>query len=125
VIEQVMNVSQTMVVRGSWARGQALAIHGWVYSVSDGLLRDLGMCVKGEVDLAFAQIRIVDDSTGKVVGEESGSLSKWQWVNLSSAGNVISRDGSKDALFDLEKIIMTGDLGLHLTGGKEAMFSIL
>lgn len=42
VIEQVTNVSQTTVVRDAWARGQALAIHGWVYDVRDGLLRDLG-----------------------------------------------------------------------------------
>jgi len=45
VIEQVVNVSQTTVVRDAWARGQALAVHGWVYSLRDGLLRDLGLCV--------------------------------------------------------------------------------
>jgi carbonic anhydrase len=43
VIEQVANVSQTTVVRDAWARGQALAIHGWIYDVRDGLLRDLGV----------------------------------------------------------------------------------
>ncbi|HWM94161.1 MAG TPA: carbonate dehydratase [Thermoanaerobaculia bacterium] len=41
VIEQVVNVSQTTVVRDAWARGQELAVHGWVYDVRDGLLRDL------------------------------------------------------------------------------------
>jgi carbonic anhydrase len=41
VIEQVQNVSQTTVVREAWSRGQPLAIHGWVYDVADGLLRDL------------------------------------------------------------------------------------
>jgi carbonic anhydrase len=48
VIEQVVNVSRTTVVREAWARGQAVAVHGWVYDIHDGLLRDLGMCVTGE-----------------------------------------------------------------------------
>jgi carbonic anhydrase len=52
VIEQVVNVSQTTVVREAWERGQALAVHGWIYKLTDGLLRDLGMCVAAEADLA-------------------------------------------------------------------------
>jgi carbonic anhydrase len=51
VIEQVVNVSQTTVVRDAWARGQSLAVHGWIYDLCDGLLRDLGMCVTAEADL--------------------------------------------------------------------------
>ena len=43
VIEQVSNVSQTTVLREAWARGQELAIHGWIYDVGDGLLHDLGL----------------------------------------------------------------------------------
>jgi len=45
VIEQVMNVSRTTVVRDAWARGQSLTVHGWVYDLSDGLLRDLDVCI--------------------------------------------------------------------------------
>lgn len=41
VIEQVANVCQTTIVRDAWDRGQELAVHGWVYGLSDGLLRDL------------------------------------------------------------------------------------
>ncbi len=52
VIEQVVNVSQTTIVRDAWARGQALAIHGWIYDLRDGLLRDLGMCVTAQAELA-------------------------------------------------------------------------
>ena len=51
VIEQVTNVSQTTVVRDAWARGQTLAVHGWIYSLRDGLLHDLNMCVTGEAEL--------------------------------------------------------------------------
>jgi carbonic anhydrase len=52
IIEQVANVSQTTVVRDAWARGQTVAVHGWVYALRDGLLQDLGMCVTGEAELA-------------------------------------------------------------------------
>jgi carbonic anhydrase len=52
VIEQVVNVGRTTVVREAWARGQALAVHGWIYGLRDGLLQDLDMCVSGEADLA-------------------------------------------------------------------------
>jgi carbonic anhydrase len=52
VVEQVVNVSQTTVVRDAWARGQVLAVHGWVYDIQDGLLRDLGMSVTADTDLA-------------------------------------------------------------------------
>jgi carbonic anhydrase len=51
VIEQVTNVSQTTVVRDAWARAQPLAVHGWIYGLRDGLLRDLGMCVTAEAEL--------------------------------------------------------------------------
>jgi carbonic anhydrase len=45
VIEQVNNVAQTTVVRDAFARGQSLAVHGWIYGLSDGLLRDLAVTV--------------------------------------------------------------------------------
>jgi carbonic anhydrase len=41
VIEQVGNVCQTTIARDAWERGQELAVHGWIYGLSDGLLRDL------------------------------------------------------------------------------------
>jgi len=45
VIEQVANVCQTTIVRDAWERDQALAVHGWVYGLKDGLLRDLDTTV--------------------------------------------------------------------------------
>lgn len=45
VIEQVVNASQTTVVQDAWARGQEVAVHGWVYRISDGLLHDMQMSV--------------------------------------------------------------------------------
>jgi carbonic anhydrase len=41
VIEQVANVGRTTIVRDAWGRGQQLAVHGWIYGLKDGLLRDL------------------------------------------------------------------------------------
>jgi len=52
VIEQVMNVSQTTVVQDAWGRGQPLTVHGWVYSLQDGILRDLGMSATRMADLS-------------------------------------------------------------------------
>jgi len=43
VIEQVGNVALSTVLQDAWARGQAVAIHGWVYGLRDGLLKDLGV----------------------------------------------------------------------------------
>lgn len=51
VIEQVVNVGQTTVVRDAWARGQALTVHGWIYDLRDGLLRDLGIDVSAPAEL--------------------------------------------------------------------------
>src|SRR5215475_7778413 len=47
VIEQVFHVTETTIVQNAWARQQPLSIHGWIYAISDGLLRDLEVCVTG------------------------------------------------------------------------------
>ncbi|HEV8581279.1 MAG TPA: carbonate dehydratase [Thermoanaerobaculia bacterium] len=54
VIEQVIHVGQTTVVRDAWARRQPLAVHGWIYDVQDGLLRDLDICLADEAELTAA-----------------------------------------------------------------------
>jgi carbonic anhydrase len=51
VIEQVRHVCETTIVRDAWDRGQALSIHGWVYGLHDGLLRDLGSTVTAHHEL--------------------------------------------------------------------------
>jgi carbonic anhydrase len=47
VLEQAANLCRTTIVQDAWRRGQALAVHGWIYRLQDGLLRDLGFCVDG------------------------------------------------------------------------------
>jgi carbonic anhydrase len=45
VIEQVRNVARTTIVQSAWQRGQELGVHGWIYGLQDGLLRDLGVSI--------------------------------------------------------------------------------
>jgi carbonic anhydrase len=52
VIEQVAHACRTTVVQDAWTRGQPLTVHGWIYGLEDGLLRDLGMCVTQPAELA-------------------------------------------------------------------------
>lgn len=45
VIEQVVNVGRTTIVQSAWQRGQEVVVHGWIYRLEDGLLRDLGVSI--------------------------------------------------------------------------------
>ena len=54
VIEQVVNVCQTTLVDDAWSRGQPLSVHGWVYSLLDGRVRQLGMDISGRDALPAA-----------------------------------------------------------------------
>jgi carbonic anhydrase len=62
VIEQTVNICQTTVVQEAWSRGQELTVHGWVYALIDGLVRDLSFSVAKQEELntayAFAVERI-------------------------------------------------------------------
>jgi carbonic anhydrase len=52
VIEQVLNVGRTTIVQNAWDRGQELAVHGWIYGIGDGLLRDLNICITNQTELS-------------------------------------------------------------------------
>ena len=54
VIEQVVNVALSTVMQDAWARGQQVAVHGWVYGLRDGLLKDLGVTVNSPEQVADA-----------------------------------------------------------------------
>jgi carbonic anhydrase len=51
VIEQVANVCETTIARDAWERGQDLAVHGWIYGIQDGLLRDLAITITGQREM--------------------------------------------------------------------------
>jgi carbonic anhydrase len=50
---EVANVCQTSIVRDAWERGQDVAVHGWVYGLDDGLLRDLNTTVTSKQGTAI------------------------------------------------------------------------
>jgi carbonic anhydrase len=54
VIEQVLNASRTTIVQNAWTRGQELAVHGWIYGIDDGLLRDLDIRISNQLELMEA-----------------------------------------------------------------------
>jgi carbonic anhydrase len=47
VVEQVANISHTAIVQNAWSAGQKLSVHGWIYSIEDGILKDLNVCITG------------------------------------------------------------------------------
>ncbi|RPI01995.1 MAG: carbonate dehydratase [Calditrichaeota bacterium] len=51
VAEQVVNVGNTTPVQEAWKRGQPLILHGWIYSIANGLLKDLGFSVSSQQEL--------------------------------------------------------------------------
>ena len=51
VEEQVLNVGRTTPVQDAWAAGRELFVHGWIYRLSDGLLRDMGLTISSDEDL--------------------------------------------------------------------------
>lgn len=52
VREQVANLAKTTIVQNAWHRGQDLSLHGWVYGISNGLIRDLGVTISNTEGLA-------------------------------------------------------------------------
>lgn len=52
VIEQVANVCQTTVVQDAWTRGQSLTVHGWIYGLHDGKVRQLGLDASSLTELS-------------------------------------------------------------------------
>jgi carbonic anhydrase len=64
VVEQVLHVCQTTVVEDAWERGQPLSVHGWVYGLQDGRLRDLGLTMTGPTNVLAAYQTACDGILG-------------------------------------------------------------
>lgn len=54
VVEQAHNVCHTTVVQEAWEKGQSLAVHGWIYKIQDGLIRDLDVTISQPKEIAEA-----------------------------------------------------------------------
>ncbi|MGQ0699221.1 MAG: carbonic anhydrase [Panacagrimonas sp.] len=79
VMEQALNVCTSATVLDAWARGQELTVHGWIYSLADGLIRHLNISVHEPCDLAELRTRIVGlilAERAKYQARESADLSK-------------------------------------------------
>jgi carbonic anhydrase len=59
VIEQVINVGETTIVQDAWERGQNLTVHGWIYSIKDGIIKDLNVCLENETELKTLRRRFL------------------------------------------------------------------
>ena len=60
VIEQVLNVGETTIVQSAWDRGKPLEVHGVIYDLSDGLLRDMRVAVRSPGEFAELYRRLLD-----------------------------------------------------------------
>ena len=61
VIEQMANVCQTTLVQDAWMRGQKLSVHGWVYGIHDGLLREMGVAASSREEAATVYSDTIDN----------------------------------------------------------------
>lgn len=69
VVEQVVNVCETTIVMDAWARGQKVSVHGWVYSLLDGRVRELGMGVDDPQELPEAYALAMSHIRGRLKDE--------------------------------------------------------
>lgn len=53
VVAQVSNVCHTTIVQNAWKSGQELAIHGWIYAIETGLLKDLNVCITRKDEISM------------------------------------------------------------------------
>lgn len=72
VAEQVLNVGETTIVQDAWNHGQELEIHGWIYGLKDGLIRDLEISISGEAGLLDLRNRFLFSDKRR----DAGSVSK-------------------------------------------------
>lgn len=69
VIEQVVNVGETTIVQDAWLRGQPLAVHGWIYYISDGVYRDLNVTLQSVEDMKKLRLKTLNTHQEIGVGE--------------------------------------------------------
>jgi len=71
VAEQVLNVAETTVVQDAWGRGQELCIHGWIYGLKDGIIRNLEISVSGDEELSELRRKLTASNKPDLTGSAS------------------------------------------------------
>jgi carbonic anhydrase len=71
IIEQVINVCQTTIVQSAWENGQELTVHGWVYRLSNGILRDLNVHISSQEEIAAIYQNAIAASRSAGASEKS------------------------------------------------------
>lgn len=61
VIEQIVAVGETTIVQDAWERGQELSVHGWIYTIADGIYRDMTVSISSLSELDALRIRTFDE----------------------------------------------------------------
>jgi carbonic anhydrase len=69
VVDQVRHVCHTTIVRDAWQRGQEVTVHGWIYDVADGLLRDLRCTASNDEQLTRVYDRALEHTARLVAAE--------------------------------------------------------
>jgi carbonic anhydrase len=72
IAEQVVNVGETTIVQEAWSRGQTLDVHGWIYGLKDGLIRDLDISISDEAGLSDLREKFLFND-GRRRAEQAGT----------------------------------------------------
>ncbi|MCK2149945.1 MULTISPECIES: carbonate dehydratase [Marinobacter] len=67
VVEQVNHVSQNSIVQDAWKRGQPLTVHGFVYALRDGVLRDMGLSISSDDERESVRSRTIEELAARPV----------------------------------------------------------
>lgn len=66
VIEQVLNVGETTIVQDAWERGQVLRVHGWIYDLTDGIIRDLNIHIESQSEVKTLRREFLLSGKGEI-----------------------------------------------------------
>lgn len=91
-IEQVVNVCRTTIVNDAWTRGQQLTVHGLVYGVHDGRMRNLGMAVSAADELASVHQRCVETlSAGRASSSDDNDMVAADAAQLADVAEQVAK----------------------------------
>ncbi len=70
--DQVINVGETTIVQAAWERGQSVEVHGWIYGLKDGRIRDLGITISDERQLGVLRTEFLfSDELGMAISSSN------------------------------------------------------